>query len=416
MKTYRFKKMIQLRDYQKQIAEQGADIVRKYGMTYLALQVRVGKTLTALTICDLLNVKRVLFLTKKKAIASIEKDMLSAGYFFFLMVTNYENIHNVENITQYDLFVIDEAHVLAQYPKMSQRTKRLKQICHSKPIIYLSGTPAKEGYSEIFHQLNISDNSIYNQYKNFYDWAREYVKVKQVKRGAYLINDYSNADGNRIKNDLKKILISHSQEEAGFNCPVKEQFLLVSDPIIPQMMKKILKDKLLDFSEGKAIADTPAATLNKIHQIAGGSIICENGTAIISEKKAEFIKNYFKDKRIVIFYKYIGEKTILDKWFPSSTNCPEEFQAGKSDTFIGQVISCREGIDLSTADCIVMYSIDFAALSYLQSMARIQNMNRQKESNVYWIFFENSIERRVYAAVSQKLDYTYSFFKRSGEV
>ena len=67
--------MIKLRPYQKQIVTQGAELVTRYGFVYLAMEVRTGKTLTSLSICQRLNATNVLFVTKKKAISSILHDM-----------------------------------------------------------------------------------------------------------------------------------------------------------------------------------------------------------------------------------------------------------------------------------------------------------------------------------------------------
>lgn len=248
-------KMI-LRDYQQQIAEKAFEIIKRFGLVYLAMQVRTGKTLTALTIANLINSKRVLFLTKKKAIASIERDYQMSQYAFEVVATNYEQLGKFDP-RGFDLIVCDEAHCLSAYPKMSKRTALLKQICGKVPVIYLSGTPTPEGYSQIFHQLHISDNSIYNKYRNFYAWARDYVKVFQEKRGAYLVNNYSDADAERIKKDLEPIMITYTQEEAGFNCLVHENFIEVEDQKIIDLSKILFKIRVLDFPEGKVIADTP---------------------------------------------------------------------------------------------------------------------------------------------------------------
>ena len=81
--------MIKLRPYQRKIVTQGAEIVTRYGFVYLAMEVRTGKTLTSLSICSRLNAVNVLFVTKKKAISSIESDMEKLCSSFKLTVINY---------------------------------------------------------------------------------------------------------------------------------------------------------------------------------------------------------------------------------------------------------------------------------------------------------------------------------------
>jgi intein/homing endonuclease len=74
------------------------------------MQVRTGKTLTSLEVAKLYGAQNVLFLTKKKAISSIEKDYADFGYSFQLTVVNDESMHKLDNPYQYDLVVHDEHH------------------------------------------------------------------------------------------------------------------------------------------------------------------------------------------------------------------------------------------------------------------------------------------------------------------
>jgi superfamily II DNA or RNA helicase len=63
-----------LRDYQVEISEQAVEILKEKRIVYLICQVRTGKTLMALNTAKLYGANNVLFLTKKKAISSIESD------------------------------------------------------------------------------------------------------------------------------------------------------------------------------------------------------------------------------------------------------------------------------------------------------------------------------------------------------
>jgi hypothetical protein len=76
------------------------------------------------------------------------------------------------------------------------------------------------------------------------------------------------------------------------------------------------------------------------------------------------------------------------------------------------VVSGREGTNLSTADALVMYNIDFSATSYWQARARMQTKDRIKASKLYWIFSEKGIEHFVYKAVVKKQNYTKKFFSK----
>ena len=145
--------MIELRDYQEDISNRGLAILKNNGLVYLAMEVRTGKTLTSLAIADLYGANRVLFVTKKKAIPDILDQHKHFETSFEIHVTNYEQLTKVQPI--YDLVIIDEAHSLGAIPTPSLRTKELKRICVDVPIIFLSGTPTPESYSQIYHQFYV---------------------------------------------------------------------------------------------------------------------------------------------------------------------------------------------------------------------------------------------------------------------
>jgi hypothetical protein len=100
---------MELRDYQTRIANQAVSILTRLHIVYIAAEVRCGKTLMALETAKLYGAKRVLFLTKKKAISSIQNDYHNFGYQFELTVINDESMHKLED-TNYDLVIHDEHH------------------------------------------------------------------------------------------------------------------------------------------------------------------------------------------------------------------------------------------------------------------------------------------------------------------
>ena len=167
-----------LRSYQDQIANDAVKLLKAYGIAYLSMQVRTGKTITSLTAAVSYGAKEILFVTKKKAISSILSDHTHIEGESVLAVVNYEQLHNYDRNP--DVIICDEAHCMGAFPKPSVRTKRLKEICKNKPVIFLSGTPTPESYSQIFHQLFVSSFSPFKEYKNFYQWANAgYVNIRK---------------------------------------------------------------------------------------------------------------------------------------------------------------------------------------------------------------------------------------------
>ena len=59
-----------LRDYQIEISDRAAKALKYHKIAYLAMEVRTGKTMTALAAAYKFAASKVLFCTKKKAIIS----------------------------------------------------------------------------------------------------------------------------------------------------------------------------------------------------------------------------------------------------------------------------------------------------------------------------------------------------------
>jgi len=151
----------------------------------------------------------------------------------------------------------------------------------------------------------------------------------------------------------------------------------------------------------------------KLHQLYSGTIKFESGNSTVLDlSKANFIKEKFKEKKIGIFYKFKEELNALIKVFGKdnlTTELKEFDTTGKSIAL--QIVSGREGISLRKADALVYYNIDFSATSYWQSRDRMTTKDRL-ESDVYWIFSKNGIEKDIYKAVSKKKDFTVNHFKK----
>jgi hypothetical protein len=400
-----------LRDYQLQISFDAAFTLKLYKFVYLAMEVRTGKTITALNTAKLYGAKKVLFVTKKKAITSIEKDYKAFGFEFEICIINTESLHKVN--FDADLVISDEHHKYGAFPKPSKGAVYFKKTFGHLPIIALSGTMNPESYSQIFHQFWVSDYSPFKQYKNFYQWALHYVNIGQKYLGYAIVKDYSVAKGGLIQAVIEKYIITYTQKEAGFNAEIKEQILEVEmKQSTYDMIKKLKKDSILQGTNEVILADTGAKMMSKLHQMYSGTVKFESGNSmVLDNSKALFIYNYFAFKKIAIFYKFKEELNIIqDVLGKNVTTDLNEFNTTNKSIAL-QIVSGREGINLSAAKYIVYYNIDFSAVSYWQSRDRLTTIERTS-NEVFWIFAKGGIEKYVYKQVMAKKNFTLSTYER----
>lgn len=400
------------RPYQVEISNQAFDILTNYRIVYFGIEVRVGKTFMALMTAQKLNVQNILFVTKKKAIGSIQNDydILSPGY--AITIINFESLHKLENYN-FDLIVIDEAHSISAFPKPSKRFKDLKKIAGNKYLILMSGTPTPESHSQWYHQFSVSKNSPFNQYVTFYKWAKDFVNVKQKHLGYAIVNDYSDARIDRIKPLIKRHLITQTQKQSGFETEVKEKIHYVKMmPITYKIIKTLKKDLVVEGKENVILADTAVKLQSKLHQLYSGTVKFESGESkVLDFSKIHFISNEFKGKKIAIFYKFKEELKALQEVFKDNLTIDLDEFNNTSKNIALQFISGKEGISLKNADCLVAINIDFSSSTYWQFRDRLTTLDR-KENNLFWIFSIGGIEDKIYNSVMNKKNYTLNIFKK----
>ena len=410
--------MKELRDYQQDIALRGIDILKKHNILYLALAVRLGKTATSMEIVRLYGANNVLFLTKKKAITSIEEDYIEFGYdkHFKITIVNDESMHKTEG--SFDLIVHDEHHRFGSFPKPGKATKLFKSSYSHLPMIFLSGTPSPESFSQMYHQFWVSRCSPWNDYKNFYQWSHDYVNIQQKRIGSFMHNDYSSGKEDKIMQSIAHLMITFTQEEAGFTSKIDEEVLYVPQSnIIRGITTRLIKDLIVEGDKEVILADTAVKLMQKLHQLYSGTVKFESGNSmIIDTTKAEFIKDRFAGSKIGIFYVFKEEYKLLQQVFGEDnlTNDLNEFNTTDKNIAL-QIVSGREGISLRNADFLVFYNIQHSAVSYFQGIDRMTTINRL-ENKVYWVFTEGGIEDKIFKVVKSKKKYTLNIFKKDYEL
>mgnify|MGYP003144586873 CR=1 FL=1 len=405
---------VKWRDYQSDIIGRATNILKAKNFVYLAMEVRTGKTLTSLGICEKVNAENVLFLTKKKAIQSISDDYdLLCPVGFSLFTINYESMHKAPNI-KWDVIICDESHSLGAFPKPNKRAKGVRDLIvkTGAKVVLLSGTPTPESYSQMYHQVYGIKGNPFAMFKNFYRFCDRFVNLKERKINGLMIRDYSNGMQS-ILDAVKPFTISLTQKEAGFVTETTEDVLEVKMlDTTYNLANKLKKDLVVEGNDEVVLADTPVKLMMKLHQIYSGTVKFEGGNSMIVDySKAEFIKEHFKGKKIGIFYKFKEELNALKKVFGDDLVTELGLFQQTNKHIALQIVSGREGISLKDADCLVYYNIDFSATSYWQSKDRMTTKERLK-NKVYWIFSKGGIESKIYKAVTKKKDYTLRHFKR----
>lgn len=410
--------MIELYKHQIKMINEARTILDRYNLVYISAETRTGKTLATIHLLKD-DYNKILVLTKKKALSSWESDLkLSQANNF--TVTNYESIHKLDT-TDFDIIVLDESHSIGSYPKPSKKARDIKAIAEYKKIVYLSATPSAEAYSQLFHQLWVSSYSPFIDYKSFYSWYREFGNDDSFIFNGRTIAKYKDIRIDEIMPYIQGLMVQMTKEEAEFNVIVNEQLHHVEiDTKYQSLLKNFKRDRIVNIKNSDKtytiISDTPPSLINKLHQFAGGTIKADDkNSLVVSLHKVEYIENYLsKDRKIVILCNYIKERDLLLNYLCNATDDVDKFKEDDSyKYFIGHIKTYSEGVDFSYADSMIIYSLNFSATTYIQSKERLANKKRVEPIQVNYLLTKNSIDEMVHKAVSNKMNFTASYYKKA---
>jgi SNF2 family DNA or RNA helicase len=168
------------------------------------------------------------------------------------------------------------------------------------------------------------------------------------------------------------------------------------------------------------LADTGAKVMSKLRQLWSGTVITEaHGSVITDDSKAQYIvRQWLGKSKVAILYTFDAERRMLEKVLKqagiATVNTPEAFNAGDRETwFVGQVQASREGVNLSSADDLIFFGIDYAALSYLQGRDRASYLGRDRENRVHWLLAKGGVEPEILETVRMKNDFTIAHYRNS---
>jgi len=88
--------MIELYPHQKKMIYDAVNILNRYGICYIGAETQTGKTLASIFLLKD-NFKKILVLTKKKALSGWKKDLALGDAQDRFIIINYESLHKIKD-------------------------------------------------------------------------------------------------------------------------------------------------------------------------------------------------------------------------------------------------------------------------------------------------------------------------------
>ncbi|NCB95288.1 MAG: hypothetical protein EOM35_02290 [Negativicutes bacterium] len=394
--------MWEAKPHQIELARKAQAILNEYGLVYLGMEERTGKTIISILLAEqYVNVDRVLVITTKKALEGWQETLVNFPHSKIFVVINYHSVQKA--VGPFQFVILDEAHkYISGYPKTSGIWKNVFKLVYGLPIVYSSATPYAQGTQLLFHQFYLSHRSPWKQFKNFYDWFRYFadrdekgaLRTNRISATAIAI-DYTKVLHDKVKDTFNHLFITATRKELGFEHEPEDQlhFIKLSDKI-RSIYNTIVKEKGIAFTLAETgkdytlVCDTSAKLRWALHMIEGGTLkIGDEYVNLGNNEKADYILQTWGDvESLVIMYHFKADKLKLEKMFKKAT--------------ILQASSYAEGVDLSSFKTLVIYSQNHSTSQHTQRRARQANMRREEKIIVHYILVKGAASHKAYKAVS----------------
>ena len=433
---------IELMPHQKRASEEIMAVLENKKICLLSGECRIGKSLTALDVANRVG-GDVLFITKKKAIKSVEDDADKLEMSCRLTTVNYESIHKVD-AAHWSLIVCDEAH--------SSITKRgkpsstfLKVQAHFRQsgamALMMSGTLFPETYAQAYPIVSVTCRGPWLQFRDFYSWWNQAGHYKNKISGGYGIAgavkriragmtapDYDQVNEHKVLNDIKPFMIKMTREEAGFDV-TKSDIKTFSYTNIGMNLasKLIMKDGYLSIEDNKGdlrecVYEGPAQRLQGAHMITGGTLIDEAGEAfILGDEHYPFLRwascegfcRHLGGSQFAIMTTYVHERFyLLELLGDEATDDYDAFKAGGFRYWVCSLMKHSMGFDLSWMDgCQILYSIPWSGSHWAQVGDRQLKHDRKEKAIVGVPLMIKGLDNYVFKGVTEKGKFNASIYK-----
>ncbi len=311
----------------------------------------------------------------------------------------------------FDMTVIDELSSFKS-PK-SQRFKALKKyIMLSKRVVGLTGTPAPNGFMDLWSQLYLIDGGE-RLGKTLTYYREKYFMPNQ--RNATTIFNYTVKKGaeNAIKQQISDICMS-MQANDWLDLPQRMDLLqtVQFSELERKRYEKFEKDSYLQFLNEEITANSAAALTNKLLQYCNGAVYTEKDVFIETNRKKleklEEIVDTANGQPILCFYNFRFDCDSIIKKFPFAVKLEGEndiknWNDGNIPLLLVHPKSAGHGLNLQQGgNIIVWFGLNWSLELYQQANARLHRQGQQKTVIIHHLIVENSIEQRVFQSLQKK--------------
>ena len=338
---------------------------------------------------------------------------------FEVLLTTYEGtVKFLKELNKipWEYIIIDEAHCLKN--ETGQLSRTLREL-NTKNKLLITGTPIQNNIQELWALLNFNMPEMFNDKRIFEKSNTSFKKSDNKEREKQNLEFIQS-----LHKIVNPFILKRSKKELRLEFPPKKEFqihvgmskiqleiykkILLKQPInsknhaSPNVLVDLRKccnhpylfkgvepedsdpcgEHLIETSGKMKVVDKLLKRLKGNHQI----LIFSQFTQML-----DILEDYLRNRKFT--YRRLDGKTTYE----SRQKAIEEFTQENSDVFVF-LLSTRAGglgINLMSADTVIIYDSDWNPQMDLQAMGRADRIGQRNEVMVYRLICNNTIEEKI---------------------
>ena len=420
------------------------DFIERHRFCGLFLDMGLGKTVSTLTAVKRMiysfEVSKVLVIAPKKVaettwtteadkwehlrclklskVIGTEKERAEAlGADADVYVINRENVcwlvRYLNGRMPFDMLVIDELSSFKSHT--AQRFKALKSVRYQfSRIIGLTGTPAPNGYMDLWAELYLLDGG--ERLGKYITRYREEYFHPLISVGAVVYRYGLNAMSDIVIS--KKISDICVSMKAGDYLQLPKRIDNTINVILTKDEKRqydrFEREEILKINGETITAANAAAVTNKLLQYANGAVYDETKNVhTIHDAKIEALEELVEAASgdpVLVFYSYRHDAARimerLKKYDPVMLEGEKDisdWNEGKTKVLITHPASAGHGLNLQAGGhIIVWFGVTWSLELYQQANARLHRQGQTKPVMIYHLITKGTMDERVMKAIANK--------------
>ena len=320
----------------------------------------------------------------------------------------------------FDFVVLDE---LTSFKNTgSKRWRSARRVMHlSDYLVGLTGTPAPNGYEELWGQIYLIDYGA-SLGKSHGGFDNEYFRPGRTN--GHVVFDWILKPGakERIDAKLKPFCLSMSKEDwlelppiiyNTINARMDKEERKLYDELYKSKVLPLLDGKLseMDDMDSAVVGSTAAVLSNKLLQMANGAVYDdEHGVFHVHDQKLDALEELADSNgdNLLVFYEYRHDLDRIRSRFPEARLLEtatdiEDWNAGKIKMLLCHPASAAFGLNLQAGGhTMVWFGLPWSLELHTQAIARLHRQGQEHPVICHYLICEKTLDERVYEVLQKK--------------